>query len=360
MSSGLRISPRERLVLISIIEAYIATGEPVASQAIARLFADKDGLSSATIRNVMASLGEAGLLDQPHSSAGRVPTPQAFRIYVDLLGLAPGASAGAGVQQLQLPPERRAEIESSYLGVSNPQQFLERTSQVLAAITRGVGIAISAAAVTHELEHIHFSRLGTQRVLAVLVTRAGVVLDRVLALDRDMEYPDLENAARFLNENFRGWPVERVRVELVRRMDEERNEYDRLLSSLEALCEKGALDNASAQAVYIGGVANLLASEPDRELLRQMLAALETKQRLIALLNAYVDARQQTVRVQVGLEDSMPEMSNFVLIGAPAIHLGVHAGSVAVLAPTRIQYQETINAVSFIAQLSDRILQPPQ
>ena len=359
MSSGLRISPRERLVLISIIEAYIATGEPVASQAIARLFADKDGLSSATIRNVMASLGEAGLLDQPHSSAGRVPTPQAFRIYVDLLGLAPGASAGA--QPLQLAPERRAEIESSYLGVSSSQQFLERTSQVLAAITRGVGIAISAAAVAHELEHIHFSRLGTQRVLAVLVTRAGVVLDRVLALDRDMEYADLESAARFLNENFRGWPVERVRAELLRRMDEERGEYDRLLNSVEALCQKGALESASAaQAVYIGGVANLLASEPDRELLRQMLAALETKQRLIALLNAYVDARQQTVRVQVGLEDSMPEMSNFVLIGAPAIHLGVHAGSVAVLAPTRIQYQETINAVSFVAQLSDRILQLPQ
>ena len=353
MSPTLRISPRERLVLISIIEAYIATGEPVASQAIARLFADKDGLSSATIRNVMASLGEAGLLDQPHSSAGRVPTPQAFRIYVDLLGLGP--------QQLALAPERRAEIESSYLGVSNSQQFLERTSQVLAAITRGVGIAISAAAVAHELEHIHFSRLGAQRILAVLVTRAGVVLDRVLALDRDMEYADLENAARYLNENFRGWPVERVRSELVRRMDEERGEYDRLLNSINTLFQKGALESAeAAQTVYIGGVANLLASEPDRVLLGQMLAALETKQRLISLLNAYVDARQQTVRVQIGLEDSMPEMANFVLIGAPAIHLGVHAGSLAVLAPTRIHYQDTINAVSFIAQLSDRILQLPQ
>ena len=353
MSSGFRISPRERLVLISIIEAYIATGEPVASQAIARIFADKDGLSSATIRNVMASLGDAGLLDQPHSSAGRVPTPQAFRLYVELLGLAP--------QQQQLAPERRAEIEASYLGVSNSQQFLERTSQVLAAITRGVGIAISAAAVAHELEHIHFSRLGAQRVLAVLVTKAGVVLDRVLSLDREMEYAELENAARFLNENFRGWPVERVRAELLRRIEEERSEYDRLLQSVEVLCQKGALESAApAQTVYIGGVANLLASEPDRVLLGQMLAALEAKQRLIALLNAYVDARQQTVRVQVGLEDSMPEMSHFVLIGAPAIHLGVHAGSVAVLAPTRIQYQDTINAVSFIAQLSDRILQLPQ
>jgi heat-inducible transcriptional repressor len=107
-------------------------------------------------------------------------------------------------------------------------------------------------------------------------------------------------------------------------------------------------------------VANLLASAIDRELLRQLVDALEARQRLVALLNAYVDARQQTVRVVVGLEETMPAMRNFVLIGAPA-RVGLHhTGTVAVIAPTRMQYQETIGAVSFIAQLSDRILQRPQ
>lgn len=116
----------------------------------------------------------------------------------------------------------------------------------------------------------------------------------------------------------------------------------------------------SAQTIFVEGVANLLASELDRDRLRQMLAALEAKQRLIELLNAYVDARQQSVRVVVGLGEAMPEMSELVLFGAPT-RLGIDSlGTVAVLAPTRIQYQETISAVSFIAQLSERILQVPQ
>src|ERR1700744_1173334 len=115
MQSELRISPRERLVLTSIIENYSAGGEPVASQAVARQFADKDGMSSATIRNVMASLGEAGLLDQPHTSAGRIPTAQAFRFYVEHL---------AGPQVTILAPERLEQIEENFLGIGTSEQYL--------------------------------------------------------------------------------------------------------------------------------------------------------------------------------------------------------------------------------------------
>ncbi len=357
MSPGPRISPRERIVLLAIIDAYIATGEPVASQSLARHFAHVEGMSAATIRNVMASLGEAGLLEQQHSSAGRIPTPVAFRLYVESLGT--HALAPSGGQPLT--QQQRDQIEESFAGVSSSQQFLERTSQVLASISSGVGLALLAAQESHALEHIHFSRLGAGRVLAVVVTEGGVVLDRVLLIDRELESADLDASARYLNENFRGWSMDRIRIELARRLEQERNDYDRLLQSVEELCDKGALEStAGAETIYIGGVANLLASPLDRELLRQMLTALETRQKLIALLNAYVDARQQTVRVVVGLEDTMPEMSNFVLIGAPT-RLGMrHTGTVAVIAPTRIQYQETIGAVSFIAQLSDRLLQRPQ
>jgi heat-inducible transcriptional repressor len=130
------------------------------------------------------------------------------------------------------------------------------------------------------------------------------------------------------------------------------------MRSIDELCRKGALEQESAaQSVFIVGVANLVADAVDGERLRQLLSALETKQRLIELLDAYVDARQQSVRVVVGLEETIPEMRNLVLIGAPA-RLGTQSlGTVAVIGSTRIAYQETINAVSFIAQLSDRILQ---
>ncbi len=365
MLSTVRISPRERLVLLAIVEAYIATGEPVASQGLARVFAHKDGMSAATIRNVMASLGEAGLLDQAHSSAGRIPTPLAFRCYVEQLGARELARPGSGAPGLSA--ERRLEIEDSFAGVSSPQQFLERTSQVLASVSSGLGIALLAASETHALEHIHFSRLGAGRVLAVLVTTSGVVLDRMLQLGREIDPGELDASARYLNENFRGWSVDRIRAELDLRTAEEQNaytrEYDRLLRSVDELWSGSALEQAGSQStVFVGGVGNLLGSEMDRSRLRQMLAALEEKQRLVALLRAYVDTRQQTVRVVVGLETELPElpeMSNFVLIGAPTRLGGDHSGTVAVIAPTRVEYGKTIDAIAFVAQLAGRLL-PPQ
>jgi heat-inducible transcriptional repressor len=360
MASDPRVSPRERLVLTSIIEHYIETGEPVSSQIVARDFASRNGLSSATIRNVMAALAENGLLEQPHTSAGRIPTPRAFRYYVEHLG----ALGGALGQQhpSELTSERREQIDESFAGIHTGQQFLERTSHVLALLSSGVGIAVAAMQESHVLEHIHFSRLAPHRVLAVVVTLAGVVLDRMLLLDHDLSGAELLVAASYLNENFHGWPIDSIRSELSLRLEAERSEYDRSMRSLHELHRKGAFDDATTDTpvIYIEGVGNLLAAEADRERLRAMMSALETKKQLIELLTAYLDARQKTVRVIVGLEEAMPEMGNLVLIGAPALMGEENLGTVAVITPTRIQYQETINAVSYIAQLSGRLLQPQQ
>ncbi len=365
-----RLSPRERLVLNAIIELYIATGEPVASQALARVFADREGLSSATLRNVMGALGEQGLLEQPHTSAGRVPTAAAFRYYVDQLAqqgrIASGTQTGsmpqgaAGLNNASLSEARRGQIEESFSGVVSSHEYLERTAHVLALISSGLGVALASSTEGQVLEHIHFSRLATGRVLAVLVTQAGAVQDRVLSLDREMTHIELETAARYLNESFRGWPIERIRAEVSRRIEAEREAYRQLLASVEELCSKGALAGDEAdQAIFVDGMANLIGVEHDRERLRQMLIALEAKQRLVELLHAYVDGRRQEVRVVVGLDEASPAMQDLVLIGAPARLGGANLGTVAVIAPTRIQYQEMIQAVSYIAKLSERILEAP-
>ena len=356
------MSDRERLVLTAIIELYIATGEPVASQAVARFFANREGLSSATIRNVMASLGDAGMLEQPHTSAGRVPTAAAFRSYVDQITHSVRAAAGtpAGPFTHVMSEERRGQIEKSFSGVSSTHEYLERTSQVLALLSSGLGVALATATATQVLEHIHFSRLATGRVLAVLVTQTGAVQDRVLVLDRDLTHVELDTAARYLNENFRGWPIERIRAEVARRMDLERAAYHQMLASVEELCRKGALaGDQSGPEIFVDGMANLIAAEVDRERLRQMLVALEAKQRLVELLTAYVDGRQQEVRVVVGLDEASPAMQDLVLIGAPARLGDANLGTVALIAPTRIQYQEMIHAVRYIASLSQRLLEIP-
>ena len=361
-----RVSPRERLVLTAIIELYIATGEPVASQALAHFLANREGLSSATLRNVMSSLGDAGLLEQQHTSAGRVPTAAAFRYYVAQITepgrIAAGAQTASAMPQgaSTLSEARRGQIEESFSGVASSNEYLERTSHVLALISSGLGVALASSTASQVLEHIHFSRLSTGRVLAVLVTQAGAVLDRVLVLDHELTLVEIETAARYLNENFRGWVVDRIRAEIARRVEVEREAYQQMLSSVDELCRKGALAGGEASpAIFVDGMANLISAELDRERLRQMLLALEAKQRLVELLNAYVDGRQQEVRVVVGLDEASPAMQDLVLIGASARLGGANMGTVAVIAPTRIQYQEMIQAVRYIARLSERILEVP-
>lgn len=363
----MRISPRERLVMMAIIELYIASGEPVASQAVARFFENREGLSSATVRNVMAELAEGGLLEQPHTSAGRVPTPAAFRYYVEQITrsgqmVAGGADAAGRLQPplAALSEERRGQIEDSFNGVGSTNEYLERTSHVLALLSSGLGVALASSTASQVLEHIHFSRLAMGKVLAVLVTQSGAVHDRALLLDREVTHQELEAAGRYLNENFRGWPIDKIRSEVAKRIEVEREAYRQLLHSIEELCSKGALvGGESAPSIFVDGIANLILAEQDRERLRQMLLALEAKQQLVELLNAYVDGRQQEVRVVVGLDEASPAMQDLVLIGAPARLGGANLGTVAVIAPTRIQYQEMIQAVSYIARLSERILEAP-
>jgi len=235
------------------------------------------------------------------------------------------------------------------------QEFMERTSHVLSLISRNVGVAVAVGGPKNALEHVYFSRLGDQKVLAVLVTRSGLVRDRVLRLD--LPQSDLDAAAHFLNENFRGWTMEAMRVELARRLEQERSEYDRLMASVEQLYKQGALAaDDGAQTVYVEGAANLVAGEQDRERLQELLKTLEEKQKIVGLLGSYLDAKQEAVRVVIGLDQTLPSMRNFVLIGAPARVGGEVMGSLAVIGPTRIDYEHTMTAVSYIARLFDKIL----
>ena len=342
MQSGQPIGNREREVLTAIVETFIATGEPVGSRTLSR--SNAEGLSPASIRNVMADLSEAGFLEQPHTSAGRVPTTEAYRYYVEqLTGTA------------RLSHENQNMIQESLGGISDPQDFLERTSHVLSLVSRNVGVAVAAGGSRNALEHVYFSRLADQKVLAVLVTRSGVVRDRVLRLD--IPQNELDMAARFINENFRGWTMEAMRTEIARRLDQERSEYDRLMKSVEQLYLQGALaSDEGTQVVFVEGASNLVTDEEDRQRLREMLKTLEEKQKIVELLSAYLDTKQEAVRVVIGLDETLPSMRNFVLIGAPARVGGDVVGSLAVIGPTRIDYQHTMAAVSYIARMFDRVL----
>ncbi len=347
MANSGHIGPREREILTAIIETYITSGEPVGSRTLSRQ--NKDGLSPATIRNVMADLVDAGFLEQPHTSAGRVPTAQAYRYYVDQI-------SGKAL----ISPADQNLISETLQDTVDIQQFLERTSHVLSLVSSGVGVAIAKTGQQNALEHVHFSRQGPNKVLAVVVTKSGVVHDRMMKLDRDLSQIDLDTAANYINVNFRGWTVDKLKAEIAKRIEHERSEYDQLMQNLKELYKSGALAAGEpSRNIFVEGVANLVAKQEDREQLREMLKTLEEKERVAELLSAYLDTQQEAVRVVIGLEETVPEMRNFVLIGAPARVGDEMLGSLAVIGPTRMDYQHTITAVSYIAQLFDKLLNGP-
>src|SRR6266581_1800877 len=290
MPADPNIGNREREILTAIVETFISTGEPVGSRTLAR--SNREGLSPASIRNVMADLSDAGFLEQPHASAGRVPTTEAYRYYVEQI-------SGTA----RLAPQEETMISDSLAGITDVQEFMERTSHVLSLISRNVGVTVASSGPKNALEHVYFSRLGDQKVLAVVVTRSGLVRDRVMRLD--LPQADLDAAARFINDNFHGWTLEAVRNEIARRLEQERSEYDRLMKSVEQLYKQGVLSaEDSAQVVFVEGAANLVAGEQDRARLQELLHALDEKQKLVELLGAYLDARQEAVRVVIGLDEA--------------------------------------------------------
>lgn len=359
------IDTREGLILTAIVERYIASGDPVASQAIARQ-QNREGMSAATVRNVMAELSESGYLEQPHTSSGRVPTARAFQFYVEQM------LRQTAAPHRTLPRPTQEQIEQTFAGVASATDFFARTSHILALLSGGVGVALTAAGDRELLEHVHFARVGAGRVLTVLVTTSGVVRDRLLTLRNDLTAAELETAGNYLNRNFHGWALDRIRRELAGRMRAERTEYDSILRSLTELWPHGGMEYGDAggaeagpeertgergaprKSVFVEGAANLVATEVDRQHLRQILMALEEKRRVIDLLDAYVGGRDTSVRVIVGLEDAMPEMRGLVLVAAPARRGQEHLGTVGVIGPTRMQYASTIGTVTYIADLFGR------
>lgn len=346
--SKVGLSARQQAILMAIVEHYVATGEPVPSQVIAT----GCHLSSATVRNTMAELVDLSYLEQPHTSAGRVPTAKGFRLHVEQL------RGGNRIDSALLPVLSRLQIDATLYGITSAPVFLERTPQILALLSSGVGVAITTVQAGDLLEHAHFQRLASRRVLAVVVTRSGIVRDRVLTLEQDLQAEDLEAASRYLNENFRGWTMEHVRAEIASRAETERSEYRQMRTAAQDLWTAAmAQQGPPAQTVHVEGVSNLIGDGYDRVRLREMLAALEAKERVVALLHAYMGAEQMELahgtglRVIFDMESHTPEMQGLVLVAAPAMRDGTQHGAVGVIGMQRMHYENTINAVQYVAQL---------
>jgi heat-inducible transcriptional repressor len=335
---------RNRQILADIVRAYIETGEPVSSRVISKRF--EEVLSTATIRNVMADLEDGGLLYQPHTSAGRVPTAAAYRFFAHEIA-----------SQATLSVEDRAWIKREFNAASNSAEMTERAGHVLAEVSNGLGIIVSPPLAKTVLEHARMWLLPDGRVVVVLISPGGATRDKILRPPRLFTQLELDTTAEFLNRQYSGWTLEAIRTDLLQKLATERESYEGLVQSALTLCDPAVLSDESVSQIHVEGTSQIVgtAEFADQSQLRDLLAAIEEKHRLVTVLNACIDT-PEPVHVQIGVKEILQAGENLALISAAYTGHDQVQGSLGVLGPTRMHYERAMTAVAYVAQLFSETL----
>lgn len=332
------LTPRAAVILDSIVQAYVQTGRPVASRSISRL--RKHHLSAASIRNVMADLAEEGYLEQPHTSAGRIPTPKAFRLFVQSL-------TAKRLLAAELERLRRELAEVATLAGR-----VERSSHILMELTQGVGITAAIPTDSQTLDQVELLGLSGGRILMVVVTRDKMVRNRVVSLDEPVSQDELHSIRNYINQNYSGCVLPEVRARLRARLEQASAAYDQILRKLILLYDKGLLDLELDPEVHMEGTSNLVGIDfhLTREKMRELFRALEEKKRILQLLDQFLEAPAGEVSVHVGLDEAHPSMRELSLIGVSVMLPSGLGAKIAVLGPMRMNYQKVMSAVLHVGQ----------
>ncbi len=330
------LDKRAQLLLKTLIERYIAEGEPVGSRTLSK-YSGLD-LSPATIRNVMSDLEELGLIASPHTSAGRVPTAAGYRFFVDTLLVMKPLDSG---EQRQLEHQLHAD---------SPQRAIQSASQLLSQLTQFAGVVMTPRRRAAAFRQIEFLRLSEKRVLLIVVTQEGDVQNRVLFTERDYSPAELVSAANYLNQNYAGHSFEEVRQRLQRELHEIREDMMQLMSAaLEAGNRAATEDN---QPYVISGEAKLLSTKDlaqDIGRMRQLFELFEKKTQLLQILD--LSLRGQGVQIFIGGESGVSAPDEVSVVTAPYRVDGEVVGTVGVIGPSRMAYDRVVPVVDITAKL---------
>jgi heat-inducible transcriptional repressor len=328
------LDDRARLLLKTLIERYIAEGEPVGSRSLAR-WSGLD-LSAATIRNVMADLEELGFIASPHTSAGRIPTPRGYRLFVDTL------------LTVQPMAQQQAQIIQGSLQVAEPQRALATAAQMLSQLSQFAGVVLTPRR-SSSFRQVEFLRLSDRRVLLIIVTPDGDVQNRILQTQHDYTPAQLVEAANMLNQHFAGASFDEARRRLGVELSDLRGEITQLM---EAAVQAGSRAAEESDPVLLSGERNLLgitdlAGSMDR--MRALFDLFEHKTRLLQLLD--VSGRAQGVQIFIGGDSAKVPLDELSMVVAPYEVDGQVVGTLGVIGPTRMAYERVIPIVDVTAKL---------
>src|SRR5436190_21728935 len=338
---------RSKRVLAALVREYITSGEPVASSLL--VTAAGLGGSSATVRSILARLEEEGFVQQPHTSAGRIPTDRGYRFYVDLILDTKRPSRMAQAVEAKLRKDHGDGLLDS---------LLPQVSHMVSQASGHMGFAIRPAHEAAVFDRVEFIPLGGQRVLVIIVARGGHVIQKVVDVTEALTADDLHHAANYLNAEFSGLPLYRAREAVLERIHEERLLYDALLARAMKLATSTFADLSDDRTIYVDGAASLLGEAHGLTLdtLRTLMQMIEEKQRLVRLLTEYIDGPGLTV--VIGAEHLDPGLRPFSLI-ASTYEDGTDIGTIGVIGPTRVRYSRAIAVVDGAARAVSRMLRDP-
>jgi len=338
---------RSSRVLAALVREYIAYGEPVPSSLL--VSAAGLGVSSATVRSILARLEDEGFVQQPHTSAGRIPTDRGYRFYVDLLLESKRSGRTAHAVEARLRRDSSPPLVDS---------VLSQATHVVSQASKHVGFAIRPAHESAVFDRVEFIPLGATRVLVVIVARGGHVIQKVIDVSEPVNGDDLRQAANYLNAEFSGLPLNRAREAVLDRMNEERLLYDALMARAMRLASSTFSDLPDDHVLHVDGAASLLGEDYGLTLdtMHALLHLIEEKQRLVQLLNAYIDGSGLTV--VIGAEHLDPSLRPFSLV-LSTYEDGAGTGTIGVIGPTRMRYSRAIAVVDGAAQAISRMLRDP-
>lgn len=337
------LDDRSKKILHAVIQCYINTPGPVGSRVVSKKY--HFGFSPATIRNIMSDLEEMGYLSQPHTSAGRVPTDSGYRFYVDSLS----------AERQQINNALTAELNKKFeLLKKDINSFLDDASKMLSELSHYIGITMSPNTSMTTLSKIELMKYRDNQLAVILFTDEGIIRNKIVPVDPDISQRELNTIAEYINSRFKGQSLDEIKRLILKEMTRERVLCNSLISEAIRICRTAF--SAAPGNIYISGLSEVLRLPEfcDINRIRELLQTLEAKHIIVNLLDNIADS--EGTQVIIGAENLLDEMKQFSLVAATYKEGNRPIGTVAIIGPKRMNYQEAISIVDSTAQFITKLL----
>jgi heat-inducible transcriptional repressor len=345
---GDELDSRARDVLREIVMQHVSTGEAISSRSLAKC--GRFQLSPASLRNVMADLEDLGYLQQPHTSAGRVPTDRGYRFFIDYL-----------MRSRSLTHREREVIDDQVSHVDEIDDVLQLTSRLLSKLSDQVGLVFMPTLLQFAIRSMDFIHVAENKILCIIVGTIGVVVNKVIETRQPFTRDELERISRYISVEFGGMTLDGIRRRLIRMTEAERSHHDALMQKTIALGIEAVNDVAPVEhELYVEGAASILTKPEyaDAEALRKTLLALQEKEKLIDLLNSCLN--EEGLQILIGSETDFTQHNNFSIV---AQRYGSHSaplGMVGIIGPMRMEYARMAPLVDYLGRALTRKIEEEQ